>query len=263
MRFIVSLLFVALVLSSRAWATGPIQLCYDDADNFPWLIKDGQGLNNTIVDMAARRSGVNIKQVPFPWKRCLYNVETGAVAGGFAASYSVERAAFAVYPLGVDCKPDPARRLKSDGYSLYRLKGGAAHWNGAEFVNLSGRVGSQRGYASAAELRAHGATVVEFSDKPEVAMKRLLQGDIELLALMTYEGDEQLRDPAVAARVEKIASPFVQKPYFVIFNKAFYAANPKLVEDFWTALAAARESGEFKMQLTQQIKLISTITPVR
>lgn len=263
MRSILSLLFVALALAPGIQAAQPVSLCHDDADNFPWLVKDGQGLNNTLVDMAARKSGVRIEQIPYPWKRCLHNISIGAVAGGFAASYSEERAAFAAYPTLADGKPDFARRLKSDGYSLYRLKGKTVHWNGLEFVNLTGRVGSQRGYASTAELAKHGATVVEFSEKPEVAMKHLLLGDIQLLALMTFEGDEQLREPAIAAKVEKIASPFVEKPYFVIFNKAFYAANPKLVDDFWAALAAARESPEFKNQLTQQIKLIPKIPSVR
>jgi polar amino acid transport system substrate-binding protein len=257
------MLFVGLLSSSVVRATEPIALCYDDTDNFPWLVKDGQGLLNAVVNLAAAKSGVGVVQTPLPWKRCLFSIANGDVAGGFAASYSDERAAFAVYPLTADGRPDAARRIKSDGYSLYRLKGMTAHWNGSQFVDLTGRVGSQLGYASTAELKQHGATVVEFRDKPGVAMRHLLLRDIQMLALMTHDGDAQMNDPKIAALVEKVASPFIEKPYFVIFNKAFYAANKKTVEDFWSGLAAARESAEFQRQLADRLKLIPKMPVVK
>lgn len=231
-----------------------IRLCYDDADNFPWLHKNGRGLNNKLIELAAQHSGLKVVQVALPWKRCLNSISAGEVAGGFAASHTDEREAYAVYPRTADGKLDPSRRIKTDGYSLYRLKGTTAHWDGKQFVNLSGRIGSQLGYASTAELRKFGATVYESNDSPETAMKRLLAGDLELLALMTFEGDGQLSNPEIARKVEKIASPFVEKPYFVIFNKEFQRANGKAVEMFWAGLANARESAEFKGLLREQTR---------
>lgn len=227
-------------------------LCYEDADNFPWLIRGGVGLNNKLIEMASAQSAVKVVQVPFPWKRCLNNVATGEVAGGLAASYSDERAKFAVYPTTADGKPDPSRRLKMDGYSLYRVKGTTAHWDGQQFVNLTGRIGSQLGYASAAELRKYGAIVYESGDSPETAMRHLVAGDLQLLALMNFQGDGLLNNPEFASKVEKIPSPFTDKPYFVIFNKDYYSANRKTVEEFWAGLAAARESVQFKKLLREE-----------
>lgn len=258
-KFIWVFLLLNLLWSQSAPAQEATKLCYDDADNFPWLVKNGPGLSNKLIDLASTKSGVKVEQLPYPWKRCLHNIAIGLVAGGFSASYSDERAAFAVYPTTPDGKPDYARRIKSDGYSLYRLKGTAARWDGKQFVDLTGPIGSQLGYSSSAELRKHGVSVTESGDLPDKAMKHLIVGDLQLLALMTFEGDEQLGDPNVAARVEKVASPFVEKPYFVIFNKAFYAANKSLVESFWAGLAAARDSPEFNRLLKEQIKQIPVV----
>lgn len=233
-------------------AQEPLRLCYDDADNFPWLVKNGQGLNNVLVDLAAQQSGLRVIQTPLPWRRCLASIANGEVAGGFAASYSEERESFADYPRTVDGKLDVSRRLKNDGYSLYRRKDTAAHWNGKQFVNLTGRIGSQLGYASTAELRKHSANVYESNDSPETAMRHLLAGDLELLALMTLIGDELLKNPEIARRVEKIPSPFVEKPYFVIFNKNFQRANPASVEAFWKGLGNARESAQYKGLFREQ-----------
>jgi len=242
-----------LLASQTGFALDALRLCYDDADNFPWLLKNGQGLNNKLVEMAATLGGTKVIQIAYPWKRCLSSIALGEVDGGFAASYSEERAAFAAYPRTADGALDATRRLKVDGYSLYRRKGTSAYWDGKRFVNLTGRIGSQLGYASAAELRKYGAVVYESSDSPETAMKHLVAGDLQLLALMTHEGDRQLSNPELARKVEKVASPFASKPYFVIFNKGFYDANAKSVEAFWSGLAGARESAGFNKLLQETL----------
>jgi len=252
--------WLALLLTGLpGHAEEPVRLCYDDADNYPWLYKNGQGLLNKLIDLAAQQGGVKVLQVALPWKRCLASIASGEVAGGFAASYSDEREAYADYPRTAEGKLDPTRRLKTDGYSLYRVKGTAAFWDGKAFVNLTGRIGSQLGYASAAELRKHGAPVYESGDSPETAMKHLMAGDLQLLALMTYEGDEQLSRPEVGRKVEKIPSPFSEKPYFVIFNKEYRRANRRTVEVFWAGLAVARESATFKTLLREQVGRIAPL----
>lgn len=255
-------LLLVVLMSPLAQADDVFTVCHDDTDNFPWLAKGSQGIANKLVAMAAAKSGITIEQQPFPWKRCLYNVANGTVAGAFAASYNDERAGFAVYPTTADGRLDDSRRIKSDGYSLYRLKSSSAHWDGTQFVNLTGKIGSQLGYSSTAELKKYGVPVAEFGDLPEVSMKRLMAGEVQMLALMTYEGDEQMNDPKVAAAVEKIASPFVEKPYFVIINKTYYGAHKKQVDDFWAALGAARESAEYKKLFREHLRQVPAVPVV-
>ena len=252
-------LLILLLAALPGQAQEAVKLCYDDANNYPWLDKNGQGLNNRLIDLAAQQSGVKVLQVALPWKRCLASIASGEMAGGFAASYSAEREAYADYPRTAEGKLDPARRMKTDGYSLYRAKGTIAFWDGKAFVNLTGRIGSQLGYASAAELRRHGATVYESGDSPETAMKHLIAGDIQLLALMTYEGDALLSRTELGVKVEKIPSPFIEKPYFVIFNRDYHQSNRRTVEAFWAGLAVARESAAFKAWLREQVGRIAPL----
>jgi polar amino acid transport system substrate-binding protein len=86
-----------------------------------------------------------------PWKHCPEGVEKGGIAGAFAASYTDERAKYAVYPLAGG-KPDPLRRLHTDGYTLLRLKGSTVGWDGHKFSNLSGPIGTQAAYSIVADL---------------------------------------------------------------------------------------------------------------
>lgn len=60
---------------------------------------------------------------PLPWKRCLSRVSSGQMDAAIKMSYSVERATkVGVYPMR-EGKPDPTKRLLTESYSLYQLKG--------------------------------------------------------------------------------------------------------------------------------------------
>lgn len=231
-----------------------VKLCYEDAGNFPWLIKGGHGLVNKLLEMAGAKSGVKIEQRALPWKRCLSDIGYGTQDGGGAASYSDERASFAVYPTTADGTLDPSRRLKTDGYSLYRLKGTAADWDGKQLTKLSGPVGAQLGYAAGADLRKLGAVVDEAGVSAELNMKKLLVGRIQLLALLTLEGDELLERPEFAGKIEKLPRPLSEKPYFIIFNKDFYRHHKKEVNALWAGIAVVRESKEFSSLRNEKLK---------
>jgi polar amino acid transport system substrate-binding protein len=252
----VSLLFACCLFgASSAYAqSAPIKLCYEDSDNAPWLIKGGQGLNNVLLDMAAAKSNVKIEQVALPWKRCLDSLASGAVAGAIGASFTAERAAYATYPTTADGKPDPARRIKTDGYSLYRQKGTSANWDGKQFSQLTTPIGVQLGYSVVGDLKKLGVAVDEGRAEADTVMKKLLAGRIQLGALQTTEGDELLKRPEFGSKIEKLPLAFTEKPYFVIFNKEFFEKNKAGAEALWNGLAQARESKEFASLLKEKTK---------
>lgn len=253
----IALLYALLacqLVGQASHAQSVVKLCYEDADNFPWGVKGGHGLNNDLIEMAAARSGLKVEMLALPWKRCLSDVGYGTQAGGFAASFNEERASFAVYPTTNDGKLDPSRRMKFDGYSLYRLRGSAVGWDGKQFSNLTGAVAVQLGYSVAADLRKLGATVDEAPIAAETLMKMLVAGRVPLIAMLTFEGDDLVDNPEFSGKVEKIAVPFSEKPYFLIFNKEYYSRNKKAVEDLWAGLAVARESKEFKALKKERMK---------
>lgn len=62
-------------------------------------------------------------------------------------SYSVERATkVGVYPMR-EGKPDPAKRLLTESYSLYQLKGGKSQWDGTT-LRVKGMVAAQSDFPS-------------------------------------------------------------------------------------------------------------------
>lgn len=247
---LLGLLLCGLAFGARSEVI--FELCYEDVDNFPWHIKDGHGLSNLLVEMAAARAGIKLRQLALPWKRCLNSVERGEIAGAFGASFTDERAAYAVYPTAADGRLDVTRRLKTDGYTLFRRVGERADWDGRQFINLSGPVGAQIGYSVIADLKKFGVAIEEGPTAPEANMRKLLAGRIQLLALLTHQGDDLFDNPEFAGRVEKLQPAFTEKPYFVIFGKTFQQRNRSAVEAFWTGLGVARDSKEFRQAYREQ-----------
>lgn len=240
--------YLALLLAALAMPASArsITLCHEDEDVRPWILKESKGLNMILLELVAAKSRINLKLNAMPWKRCLAEIEAGRMDGGFAASYKGERAQYAVYP-GVKDKLDVARRLHSNTYSLYRIKGSTINWDGNKFANLTGAIGAQFGYSIADDLRKLGVNVDDGAKPSEANLQKLLVGRVQAVALLTLEADQLLSmDAKLASKIEKIKTPLVDKPYFVIFGKAFYSQNKKAVEDFWDMIETVRKSADYQ-----------------
>lgn len=242
----------ATALTAQAQA---IKVCHDDAESAPWIIKDGKGLNVVLMEMAAAKAGVKLEIAALPWKRCLGEVEAGSIAGAIAASYKDERAKFAVYPTKDD-KPDAARRLYTDSYTLYRAKGGNVSWDkeGSKFVNLTGSIGAQRGYSIIDDLKKWGAKVDEGGGASKDNLKKLVGGQVQAVAMNTIQGDLISDSAEFKGKVEKVTPPLIEKPYYTIFGKDFYSKNQKTVDGIWAAMATVRESKEYKSKEAAVLK---------
>lgn len=241
----VVLVGATLVATTLAAQADAIKVCYDDGAGDPWFLKEGKGLAIILTEMAAAKAGVKVEISALPWKRCLGEVESGAMAGALAGSYKDERAKFANYPMAGD-KPDASRRMYTDGYTLYRVKGNTVSWDGSKFVNMTGSIGAQRGYSIIDDLKKAGAKVDEGPATAKDNLKKLVAGQIQGLALSTLEGEVSTKAPEFAGKVEKVTPPLVEKPYFALFGKDFYSKNQKAVDGLWAAMATVRDSKEYK-----------------
>lgn len=235
----------ALMLGLNSLAAQALTLCYDYGEQYPWVINNGKGLNIVLLETVAAERGEKFDLRPMPWKDCMEEVKQGTVDGAFAASYTAERAAFAVYPMA-DGKPDPARRLHTDGYTLLRLKGSKVSWNGSKFSNLSGPIGTQAAYSIIGDLKKWGATVDSNADTPETLLRRFGSGQLQAIALTTGQARKTLQSPYLANKVEIVSPPLTEKPYFVIFSRSYYAKQEKTADDIWAAVARVRESSTYK-----------------
>lgn len=243
-----ALLLVMLLccpLASQAQGR-PLRICNEDGDNHPYLIKGGIGLDNQQIDMAAKKAGLAVEQVALPWKRCFKELQEGTVDGVAAASYNEERAGFAQYPMTKNGELDNTRRLRNDSYSLFRAKNSETNWNGKQFTQLTTPVGAQFGYSVVSDLQKTGVDVQSSYYDAKLLMGQVVRGRIQLAAMLTKEGDVLATSPEFAGKIERINPVFVEKPYFVIFGKAFYASNKNAVEQFWGGIAFTRESAAYE-----------------
>jgi polar amino acid transport system substrate-binding protein len=248
-RLFLALLFFSGIATS-AWAEdkpASIKLCYENEEIYPWRLKDGVGLNFTLLKMVGEKLGVRLDFVAAPWRRCLADMQSGDVDGAFAASFTEERLAMGAYPSGADGKPDPSRQLMIDGYHLFKLKGATLGWDGKQFTNLTGVIATGPGYSVIALLKAAGATVDEGARGTDNILQKVALGRAQGAALITIDGEHALKTiPELGNALEEVPLPLVEKPYYVMLSHQLADAKPGFARSFWDTVASVRESAEYK-----------------
>ena len=223
-----------------------VKVCTENDDSYPWVLKNRPGLTILQLQLVEKKVQGKLAIEPLPWRRCLEEIKTGGVDAVFKISYSAARAAeLGVYPMQGD-KLDAGKRLLTDSYSLYRLKGTKVEWDG-KTLKVDGVVGAQSGFSVVDQLKSLGAKVDDGVRSADISLRKMLAGRIVALALQTEEGDMSIEgDPDFKTKIERIKPVLVEKPYFLIFSKQFYAANTVYAKEIWEAIAAVRESDEYK-----------------
>lgn len=240
-------LFGASMLGTASASEPPVlQICTGDDESYPWQFNDRPGVLTHMMRMVEQSVGGKFVIQAKPWKRCLSELNAGQVHAAFKASYSAERAAEgAVYPM-VGERPDVDKRLLTDQYSLYRLKGSPVEWDGKRLTAV-GIVGAQTGFSVVAQLKGLGATVEDGTRQASTNLQKLLRGRVVAVALQTQEGDTQLaQNPEFAANIERIQPVLVEKPYFLVFSRSFFAEHGTHARLIWSTIARVRESTEYK-----------------
>lgn len=238
---------------SRAAEAPLMQICTGDDDAYPWQMNDRPGLLMRLMQMVEQRVGGRFVITAKPWKRCLLELRSGDVHAAFKSSYSPERAAEGVvFPMLGD-RPDAAKRMLMDSYSLFRLKGSPVEWDGKQ-LKADGVIGAQSGFSIVAQLRALGATVDDGTRVAPVSLQKLLAGRVVAVALQTQEGETRLaQNPEFAARIERVHPVLTEKPYFLVYSRQFFAQHEDHARAIWDAIAQVRESAEFR-QLVRDFK---------
>jgi polar amino acid transport system substrate-binding protein len=232
--------------SSAALAQG-LTFCYEDQDSYPWVMTDGSGLNLQLLAQVADVLNLELQMVAAPWKRCLNGLEQGIYDGAFAASYKTERLPMGRYPQDVDGRLDERKRLHTSTYALYRRKGSAVSWNGEQFRQLNGRVGSLSGFSIVEMLRGHGLEVDETSRDPLALLQMLKRQRIEAAALQSQRADFILQaQPELAAHLEKVALPLEEKVYYLMLSNRLVAQKPELAALIWDEIERQRESALYQ-----------------
>jgi polar amino acid transport system substrate-binding protein len=245
-------LFCCLALNALAAPReGPVlTLCYEDQDSYPWVMEDGSGLNLQLLRLVEQAQHGQFTFIAVPWKRCLAGLAQGTYDGAFAASYKAERLSLGRYPLDADGRLDERKRLHTSIYALYRRKGSPVSWNGQEFRQLQGRIGSLSGFSIVDFIRAQGAEVDETSRDPLALLRMLSHKRIEAAALQSLRGDFVLQaNPDLAAQLEKLELPLEDKAYYLMLSNAYVATHPQQATALWDEIERQRESPTYQQQV--------------
>jgi polar amino acid transport system substrate-binding protein len=238
-------LLCGLTLAAGAQATTHIALCFEKMTVQPWRTEAGTGLDFDLLREVGNRAGVTFTFEGLPWKRCLSELKANRIDGAFSASFSPERLDIGAFPGGRNV--DVGQRMHIDRYVLVRRKGSKVQWDGKNFHYLDGPVGAQLGYSIAANLRALGVTVDEASQRGRELALKLLAGRLAAAAIGGSEAALLMSsEPKLAAQLEVLPVPLVEKPYFLMLSHEFVASKPELAQTIWKTIEQVRNSAEYR-----------------
>lgn len=243
------LLSCLLALPAAGLAAPPtLQLCQSDEGDYPWTLRDRAGLNNLLIERAARRNGVRVRFHPMPWARCLFKVSAGDMDGIVGASFRPERQRIGAYPMR-DGQPDAERRLMRNRYLLYRRQNDlAVQWDGRRLM-VPGLVGVPTGYSVAGLLRQHGAAISQKERLPARLLQELVAGNLRAVTLTAGEGERLLADHAqFRDRIEVLPVALEEKDFYLVFSHRFRERNPALTERFWHAVMLEQHSADWQAE---------------
>lgn len=233
-----------------AAAKDTITLCFERQEVHPWRTLSGGGLNFELLNQVATRLDIAFDYQSMPWKRCLAQLKANEVGGAFAVSFNKERLALGAYPGGTQA--DPSKRMHVDRYVVVRKKGSRLEWDGKSFRNLDGAIGIQLGYSVGDFLRGHQVAVDEGSQRAVELAQKLIAGHLAGAAVGGGDAFGLMHGP-LAAQLEVLPVPLIEKPYFLLLSHALVASNPKLAERIWTTVEQVRNSPSYKKQLREAV----------
>lgn len=224
-----------------------VTLTYENANSYPWYLTNGSGIDLILlkmVDKALPEVSFEYKQAP--WKRCLTNIENNVTEGCFSASFKEKRKAFGLYPGGG--KPDKPRRIHSSSYSLYVLKNSNIDVTSKlTITGLNGKVAAPAGYSIGDDLVKMGYKVDAGASLTNHNFEKLLGGRVNAVAALSLNGNNILsKNKKYSDKIRVVATPLIDKPYYLMFSKSFVSSNKALAEKIWDTIGKLRETAEFK-----------------
>jgi polar amino acid transport system substrate-binding protein len=222
-------------------ATQKLTLCFENKLVLPWRTVEQAGLNFELLKRVESKLQIHFDYELLPWKRCLAKLKANEVDGAFTVSYSDERRQYGAFPGGT--LPDAKKRMHVARYFLVRSKGSEIGWDGKNFSKVEGKIAFQLGYSVGEMLRAQKVDV-ETSDSLNNVGRKVLAGRVAGAAMMDSDTAQLMRGP-LAARLEVLEMPLMEKPYFLILSNALVQTHPDLAEQIWKSIEEVRESKEY------------------
>ncbi len=228
-----------LALAVPAVAKDSLSLCFERKDVQPWRTVGGEGLNFDMLKLVSSRIDIDFRYQSLPWKRCLAKLKANEVDGAFSVSFARDRLKLGVFPGGE--QPDFSKRMHVSRYYLVRKKGSRIDWDGKAFHNVNGAIGYQLGYSIGDFLHAANVPIEEANQRAADLVRQVSIGSLAGAALFDTDVEALMNSP-IAAEIEMVPTPLVEKPYFLMLSHALVANKPQLASRIWNAVEDARNT---------------------
>lgn len=260
------LIIFYLFLTPSFISAAPLQLtfAYEDHSQPPYYIGDSleipEAYPGISIEMMQQLNSeqIQIKLVRMPWKRCQFALEKNQVQGIFNASYSKSRLSIGWYPTIDHTHTGPVdttKRITTISYYLYKNKEQPLDWDGQSFKFLNGKIGAPFGYSIIKDLRKKGV-VVEESLSSYTNLKKLAAGRLVGCALQGITADSIIKaHPKEFNRIEKIETPLVTKPYYLMLSSALVRKHPNIAKMIWNNVEQIRIDQMEQLQKRYQVFL--------
>ena len=93
--------------------------------------------------------------------------------------------------------------------------------------------------------KSFNQSAYEGSQRADELARKLIAGRLAAAALGGSDAAGIMRGP-LAAQLEMLPAPLIEKPYFLILSHALVAARPQLAERIWRGVEQARNSAEYR-----------------
>ncbi len=235
------LLFLLLILASAASARD-FHLCVDSNQWAPYTYPDHDGVLQRRVREAASRQGDRVTFVALPWLRCEAMVENGSLDGVLALPGLPSKLEQFALPLAHG-RIDEDRAAGVGELVLVRRAESDIQWDGKRLIGLRGKVTYALGYDGIAGRLAELGIPNSCDYRSDAQnVMALLAGRTNVIAIYSENAATLTEMTTHKDKVVVLTPPLGHVPFYLAFNKAFYAGEHDRVERLWTGLSELREA---------------------
>ena len=251
-KLILLSLFITTVLFANKGEPTIVNMVFNSKEDYPYCLGNGKDIQTTnpgiaIDAMRTIEKKLNIKFnfIRETWTRQQKKIQYNKVDMLFIASYKKSREKLGVFPRNSDGTVDDTKRTISSSYVIFKLKNSPLDWDGEKFINLTGKISTQKGYSIVSFLKEKGAEVIENNSDTDI--KKLLHGRVEGIAMHNNRYKMYFKDnPEISSKIIKLPIPLTTKPYYVLTSHKFYKNNQILVNKIWEELKDMDKLEKFK-----------------
>lgn len=242
----VSVLLSGCCFSQTALAATTLTFCFQDTEFAPYYLGNGENPHagrpgatiEHLQQATANVSGLTLKLVRFPWRRCLKFLQTGDV-DAVVANFKEGRQELGVFPMRAD-QPDPTREFTRQQVCLVTSKKLAARWNGSFFADTQKVIVAHQSGRNIEQRLSHRQFVSIPISSQAKALQMLAAEKVHAVSMVCkISGTSAMPADFNAATMTVLEPPLEELHGHLMFSHQFFQAQPHIAEALWAQLTTS------------------------